>query len=64
MKVHEFMKKINAGRLNIPVFLQEGIGGEPRKAWGPDFFDGYYDEKYKTLQSITITDKGVTVYYK
>lgn len=64
MKVKDFMKKVNYGLLKIPVYLQEGIQGEPRKALSWDFADYYYDEKDRTVQSITITAEKITVYYK
>ncbi len=64
MKVKEFMKKVNVGRMDIPVFLREGALGEMRKAWGPDFSDGYYKEMDRTVVSFDLKSDGITVFYK
>lgn len=62
MKVKAFLRKINAGTLKIPVYLQEGIMGEPRETH--DFFDHHFDEQDRTVCSIDIQPNRVIVYYK
>ena len=64
MKVKDFLKKVNVGRLDIPVYLREGALGKSRKAWGPDFNGGYSDEADRTVVSIDIKASQVTVFYK
>ena len=64
MKVKDFLKKVNVGTLKLPVYLQEGICGEPRKAVSFDFGDYNYDEMDRTVSSISIREDRVIVYYK
>lgn len=64
MKVKEILKKVNYGRLKLPVFLQEGISGEPRKAISFDFAGYPFKESERTVQSISIEADKVIVYYK
>lgn len=66
MKVKDFMKKVNIGTLKLPVYLQEGISGTPRKADNWDFNpnDYYKKEHDRTLESISILSDKVIVYYK
>lgn len=66
MKVKDFMKKVNIGTLKLPVYLQEGINGEPREADNLDFKpnDYYKKEHDRTLESISILSDKVIVYYR
>lgn len=64
MKVKDILKKVNVGRLDIPVYLQEGAFGERRKAWGPDFNGGYSKEADRTVVSIDVKSSHFTIFYK
>lgn len=64
MKVKEFMRKVNAASAKLPVYLCEGVGGKERKAETWDFGDYYYDEKDRTVMSISLEGDRVVVYYK
>lgn len=64
MKVKEFMRKVNAITLKVPVYLKNAETFECREAESWDFGDYYYDEKDRTVKSIDIQPTGITVYYK
>ena len=64
MKVKEFMRKVNYASAKLPVFLQEGICGSPRKATNWDFGNYYFDEQDRTVTSISLEANRVIVYYK
>lgn len=64
MKVKDFMKKVNAASAKLPVYLCEGVGGKERRAVSLDFGDYYYDEKERTVMSISLEADKVIVYYK
>ena len=64
MKVYEIMKKFNGKTVQLPVYFQEGLMGEPRKVVSFDFGDYYYEEKYKTVMSVDLCKDKVVIYYK
>lgn len=64
MKVKDILKKVNYGTAKLPVYLQEGVSGTERKAVSFDFADYYYDEKERTVTSISIGADRITVHYK
>lgn len=64
MKVKDFARKVNYGSARLPVYVQNGISGAPRKLNGPDFADYYYEEADKTVSSISIEADKIIVYYK
>ena len=64
MKVKDFMKKVNYATAKISVYFQNGISGEPRKATSFDYADYYYDEKERTVTSISLDPDKIIVYYK
>lgn len=64
MKVKDFLKKVNYACAKVPVYLQNGISGTPRKADSTDYADYYYDEKERTVTSISLAPDKITVYYK
>ena len=64
MKVKELMKKINYGTAKIPVYYQEGISGEPRKAESFDYAGYSFEEQDKTVCSIDLRPDKIVVYYK
>ena len=64
MKVKDFLKKVNYGSAKLPVYLQEGIAGIARKAVSFDYADYHYEEKERTVTSITIMTDKIIVYYK
>ena len=64
MKVKEIIKKINYGNSKLPVILQEGISGEPRQAVSFDYAGYYFKEADRTVQTISILNDKVIIYYK
>lgn len=64
MKVSDFIKKVNYGSAKLPVYFKEGVSGTERKAISFDFAGYYYDEKERTVTSISLDVDRITVYYK
>jgi len=64
MKVKDIMKKINYGTSKIPVFFQEGVTGNIRKANSFDYGDYFYEEKDKTVTTISLLEGKMIIHYK
>lgn len=64
MKVKDFLRKVNYGSAKLPVYLQEGITGEPRKAISFDYANYPYPERERTVCSISLGTDKIIVYYK
>jgi len=64
MKVKDIMKKINYGTSKIPVFLQEGVTGTIRKAESFDYADYFYEEKDRTVTTISLLEGKMIIHYK
>lgn len=64
MKVKELVKKINYASSKLPVYMQEGLMGEPKKVVSFDFAGYPFEEAEKTVMSISLGENKVTIYYK
>lgn len=64
MKVKDVLKKINYGSAKIPVYLQDGAFGFLRRVSVMEFSDDRYDEKDRTVASISLLDDKVVIHYQ
>ena len=63
MKVKEIVSKVACG-VSLPVYLQNGISGDPRKVEQADYYGGNYTEMNKTVLSVIVGNNGLTIFYK
>ena len=64
MKVKDIVKKINYATAGLPVYVQEGAFGKSRKLVSFDYADYFYDEKDRTVWSISVRTDRVIIHYK
>lgn len=64
MKVHDVLKKLNYATSEIPVYVQEGAFGEPRRIYAMECAGYYYEEKEYTVASISLNKNEVIIHYK
>ena len=64
MKVRDVVKKINYATAKTPVYIKEGAFGKERQLVSFDFADYYYDERDKTVTSISLEADRMVIHYK